>query len=307
MIKNHHLITMPVAPVPDPAMSGWALRLLYASGWRIGPRVPESVQRVIIAAGGRAAVARGGRYLDQYRENLRYATGREPDHELLRAGMASYLRNLIEVFALPGWSRAKIIGRVSTSGEGELRRAVAEGGAVVALPHSGNWDLAGAWACLTSMPVTTVAEQLDAPEFSAFTRFRESLGMEVISHRDPAALPKLITAVRAGRVVSLVADRDLLGSGVPVLWNGHPVTMPAGAAVVARRAGVGLFPLVCRYTATGLWLDIGPRIEHRPGRAGLVAMVQEQADYFAQKVRLAPQDWHLMQPFFQPSSGRVGR
>jgi KDO2-lipid IV(A) lauroyltransferase len=258
---------------------------------------------MIIQVGSRVAVLRGGVHLDQYRVNLRYAIGAEPSRELLRAGMASYLRNLIEVFALPGWSRGKIIGRVSTTGEGELRRAVAEGGAVVALSHSGNWDLAGAWACLTGMPVSTVAEQLDAPEFAAFTAFREGLGMEVISHRDPAALPKLITSVRAGRVVCLVADRDLVGSGVPVRWNGHPVTMPAGPAVVARRAGVALFPLVCRYTADGLRLDIGPRIAHRPGRDGLVAMVQDLADYFAEHVRRAPQDWHLMQPFFQlPSS-----
>ena len=39
-----------------------------------------------------------------------------------------------------------------------MRAAYASTGAVIALPHSGNWDLAGAYAELTGMPVTTVAE-----------------------------------------------------------------------------------------------------------------------------------------------------
>lgn len=296
----------PDDPAASPAPTRWALRLLYGVGWRIGPRVPASAQRLIIEVGARVAVARGGRYLEQFRRNLHFATGRQPDDRLLLDGMRSYLRNLVEVFALPGWSPAQIVGRVRTTGEAELRRAAAAGGAVVALPHSGNWDLAGAWACVTGMPVSTVAEQLAGPEFAAFTAFRERLGMQVISHRDPAALPALITAVRSGRLACLVADRDLLGSGVPAQWNGHPVRMPGGPAVVARRTGTPLFPLVCRYTADGLQLDIGAPIEHRPGRAGLLAMVQDQADYFAEHIRRAPQDWHLMQPFYSDDPAFAG-
>ena len=38
-------------------------------------------------------------------------------------------------------------------------------GAVIALPHSGNWDLAGAWAVHSGMPVTTVAERLADADF----------------------------------------------------------------------------------------------------------------------------------------------
>jgi KDO2-lipid IV(A) lauroyltransferase len=79
--------------------------------------------------------------------------------------------------------------------------------------------------------------------------------------------------------------------------------MPAGPALVARRTGAALFPLVCRFTPDGLHLDIGPRIAHRPGRDGLVAMIQDVADYFADRIRTAPQDWHMMQPFFDPPDG----
>ncbi len=47
--------------------------------------------------------------------------------DVLHAANASYLRNLLEMFALPGWTRARIIARVSTTGEEVLRRTSANG------------------------------------------------------------------------------------------------------------------------------------------------------------------------------------
>ena len=45
-------------------------------------------------------------------------------------------------------------------------------------------------------------------------------------------------------------------------------------------------------------------IEHRPGREGLAAMTQDLADQFVTGIRRYPQDWHMMQPFFDlPARG----
>jgi KDO2-lipid IV(A) lauroyltransferase len=232
------------------------------------------------------------------RANLSAATGTTASPALVRAGLASYLRNFYEVLALPGWPPSRVLDVVSTTGEETLREAFATRGAVVALPHSANWDLAGAWACRTGMPVTTVAEQLGDPEFRAFVAFRESLGMAVLSHTDPATLPALIEAARRRRLVCLVADRDLAGTGVPVSWAGHRITMPGGPALVARRSGAALIPAVCSYTATGMHISFGAAIEERPGRTGLAAMTQDVADFFAAEIARHPEDWHMMQPFF---------
>ena len=106
---------------------------------------------------------------------------------------------------------------------------------------------------------------------------------------------------RAGRLVCLIADRDLVGSGLDVHWGAHRVRFPAGPALVARRSGAALIPAVCRYDAHEpgvMWIDFGPEIAPSPGRAGLVAMTQQVADFFAARIAEAPQDWHLLQPFF---------
>ena len=96
--------------------------------------------------------------------------------------MRSYLRYWCEVFRLPKMSRPRSSPGSFVTGDQLLRDAVAAGnGVILALPHMGNWDHAGAWLAGTGVPFTTVAERLK-PEslFERFVEFRESLGMEVV-------------------------------------------------------------------------------------------------------------------------------
>jgi KDO2-lipid IV(A) lauroyltransferase len=276
------------------------LRSVYRFGWRSAARLPQPVVSGVITLASAAATRRNGLHVQTLRRNLTAALGSPADGTLLRAALASYLRNFYEVLALPAWSRAEVVERVTTVGEETLRAAFAGRGAVVALPHSGNWDLAGAWACYTGMPVTTVAEQLGEAEYAAFVSFREGLGMRVLSHQDPATLPTLIRAVADHRLVCLVADRDLPGSGVPVTWRDQQVTMPGGPALVARRSGAALVPAVCAFTPRGMRITFGEVVAERPGRAGLQAMTQDVATFFADQIARQPEDWHMMQPFFPP-------
>jgi lauroyl/myristoyl acyltransferase len=275
-----------------------AVRRIYRVGWRIAGKLPRPLVTVIISVASRRAARHNGTHVRTLRNNLTAATGEPASNDLVQAALASYLRNIYEMLALPSWPARKVINQVEVVGELELRSMVAARGAVVALPHSGNWDLAGAWACLTRLPVTTVAEELGGGDFEAFVGFRELLGMEVLSHRDPAAVAELVGAIRRGRVVCLLADRDLEGRGVPVRWRGQRVTMPAGPAMVARRSGAALVPAICQYTPTGMRIVLGAAVKHRSGRDGLIAMTQEVADFFAARIAAKPEDWHLMQPFF---------
>jgi phosphatidylinositol dimannoside acyltransferase len=275
-----------------------ALRRLFRLGWRTAHRIPAPIVSAALAVAPRLAVRFPGGNVETLRRNLALTTGRPVDDRLLRAAVRSHLRNVYEMLALPGWGAEQVLRRIETVNEPQMRAAYASTGAVVVLPHSGNWDLAGAYAQLTAMPVTTVAEALPGPDFAAFVAFRERLGMQVLSHRDPAVIGELLGAVRAGRLVCLLGDRDLAGSGLPVRWAGQPVTMPAGPALVARRSGAALIPIVCQYTPRGMRILFSDPIAHRPGRDGLVAMTQDVADFFVDTLARQPEDWHMMQRFF---------
>ncbi len=288
----------PVAASAPPHWRDRLLRGIYNFGWRVAARLPRRLVALIISASSRVALRHDGIYVRTLRRNLALATGAAVNSDLMRAALKSYLRNFYEVLALPAWSETEIRRRVSAINEPVVRDAHAGPGVVVALPHSGNWDLAGAWACVTGMPVTTVAEQLADADYAAFVAFREGLGLEVVSHRDPGALSALTGAIHRRRVVCLLADRDLSGNGVPVSWRGQHITMPAGPAIVARRTGAALVPAVCQFTDDGMAIIIGQPIRPRRGRDGLAAMMQDVADFFAETIARQPEDWHMMQPFF---------
>ncbi len=279
------------------------VRAAYRFGWRHGGRLPEPVVRVVGALAARVVVARDGVHVQRLRTNLSVLSGRPADTTLLRAGIASYVRTFWEVLALPRWSPTEVVSRVRLVNEPVVRDAFPTG-AVIALPHSGNWDLAGAWACLTGMPVTSVAEQLASREYAAFLAFREGLGMEILSHRDPGLVDTLVAAVGRGRLVCLMADRNFTGRGVEVDLAGRRVTMPAGPAEVARRSGAVLIPTVAHYGGEPLRrgapmrLVLGPAIPPQAGDDGLVAMVQACADFFTAVLCDRAEDWHLLQPFF---------
>lgn len=283
-------------------------RQIFALVGKLAPRLPDPVMLALSRIGGAVVGSLPTTHVMRYRANVGTTLALPPRRQgvrlappaLARAGIASWVRNYLEVLALGGWPRERILRRVQTNHDGEqvVRGALADTGAVVALPHLGNWDLAGAWACLTQMPVTTVAERLGEAEFAAYTRIREHLGLQVLAHDDPAAVPELIAAARAHRLICLMADRDLVGSGVEVDWAGERIRVPAGPAMVARRSGATLFAAATHYTDQGMVIWFSDPIETQPGRDGLVAMMQQVCDFFIEQIRLYPQDWHLMQPFF---------
>jgi phosphatidylinositol dimannoside acyltransferase len=208
---------------------------------------------------------------------------------------------------VPTWPPDRIVNAVVTRGESALRRAVAEGkGAVVALPHMANWDHAGAWACLTGMPVSTVAERL-RPEslFRRFVGYRERLGMQVLPLTGGVSpVTALRRALHDGRVVCLLADRNFARTGVPVTLLGEPAVLPAGPAVLARMAGAPLFAVSLSYDGPLLHLDIGEPIPLHGGAEGVQRMMQEVADHFSAGIRQHPTDWHMLQRVFAADVAR---
>jgi lauroyl/myristoyl acyltransferase len=215
--------------------------------------------------------------------------------------MRSYFRYWHEVFRLPSWSQSRIVDSVVTTGEESLRTGFAEGrGAIIALPHMANWDHAGAWACLTGMPVSTVAERLRPDSlFNRFVRYREELGMQVIAltgSGNPTA--ELRTSLRQGRLICLLADRNLTGQGVEVDLLHESARLPGGPAALSRMTGAPMVALTLSYRGPLMQLDFSPPIAPRPGRAGLLAMTQDVADWFTAGMQATPTDWHMLQPIF---------
>ena len=275
----------------------------YAAGWGLVRGMPDPLARGIAVAGARYAARDGGP--EQLRKNLARVIGATPadvPEWLMRASLASYARYWREAFRLPTMDHVALARRLDAVFVGaEKFDAALQGGrgAVMALPHSGNWDMAGVWLAQHYGTFTTVAERLK-PEslYRRFIEYRESLGFEVLPLTGGIRPPMEVLAerLRENRFVCLMADRDLTRAGVQVNLFGEPTRLPAGPAKLAIETGSPLHPAHIHYEGEDCVVRIDDALDTTSGDVG--AVTQALADRFAVNIAAHPQDWHMLQPLW---------
>ena len=285
-------------------MGGSASDWAYAAGWMAVRAMPEFAARTAFETGARYAARHGGP--DQLRKNLARVIGVPPadvPDGLMRASLASYGRYWREAFRLPSMDHAALARRLHDSVRGidNLEKALAAGrGVVLALPHSGNWDMAGVWLAQTFGTFTTVAERLE-PEslYRRFIAYRERLGFEVLplSGGERPPFEVLCERLRDNRAVCLMAERDLTRTGVEVDLFGEATRLPAGPAKLAIATGAALLPVHCWFEdhdVQGWGISIHPALDCGSGDVRVIT--QAMADRFAENIAAHPADWHMLQP-----------
>ena len=278
-------------------VSAWG----YFAAWRILRWLPENFVYARVNAVADYLVKRNGKSVARLRSNLARTqpniTALDLDL-LVYSGMRSALRYWCDTFRFPDWSRERILGTVTFNDESILMDAVAAGnGAIVTLPHCGNYDHAAAYFCARGAKIVTVAEHLKPEKlFKKFMQYRSDFGMESLP-LDGRVIPTLMQRIRTGCVIALAADRDLSKSGIDVNFFGGPARMPAGPALLAIRTGAPLISAYVSYTPTGIHIDFTPMQIPTEGTETerVAALVQKSADLFAEGIAKYPQDWHMMQ------------
>ena len=313
-------------------VAGRAADLGYALGWRLVGALPAPVAAGGFRMGADLAARRGGPGVRQLRLNLARVLasresndGAEPAHcagvdldEVVAEAVRSYARYWREAFRLPRMDATAVHDSVESVVQGvrHLDDALEAGkGVVIALTHSGNWDVAGLWLVEAlrrrGRPATfaTVAERLrPASLYDRFVDYRRSLGFEVLpADAGARTVATLAARLRAGGVVCLVADRDLSGAGVEVDFFGARARMPGGPAQLARHTGAALLPVAGWFTEDGWGLRFRPPPVTPAEAAGTeVAMVTQMlADAFASGIAEHPADWHMLQPIWTADRARV--
>jgi KDO2-lipid IV(A) lauroyltransferase len=281
-----------------------AMDAAFTAGWTIVRKMPERAARLAFAALADHTWQRHGSGVRQLEKNLCRVLGKDAvDDEvriLAKRVMRSYFRYWLEVFRLPEYDRERILGRMRVTGEEEIFTNLDSGrGVILALPHMGNYEHAGAWLVHRGHPFTTVAERL-RPEslFDRFVEFREGLGMEVLAHRGASAYGRMAQRLRAGRPVCLVVDRDLTDSGVDVEFFGATARMPAVSAALAIQTGAALIPVTLWYEGE-YWAarvhDEIPVPDEGGRQEKIQAMTQRLANVFEAGIAAHPEDWHMLQ------------
>ena len=273
----------------------------YFAGWRIVRWLPEkSAYRFFSFVADRAS-AKNGKTFQRLESNLKRVVPGLSDLELrtlAEAGMRSYLRYWCDTFRSPDWDTTRIQSTVTVNDAELLLEPVrSKRGVVVALPHAGNWDHAGSYFCSQGIPLVTVVERLKPEKlFRKFLAYREAIGMEALP-LDGRVMGTLASRLREGKLVALVADRDLSRSGIDVKFFDGIARMPAGPALLAIRTGADLVTAYVSYTDVGIHIDFR-KVQIVDGEIEserVAKTVQLCADNFASGIAEHPEDWHMLQ------------
>jgi KDO2-lipid IV(A) lauroyltransferase len=296
----------------------------FGVGWGLVCRLPESVARALFNFGadvawrreGPGVRVREGNLVRVLRTDSAFSdTDNDTENEfgaelrsLSRAVMRSYARYYLETFRLQTIPDARIQAGMHVNMENvdlTLQHMKNGRGVIYALPHMGDFEQAGLWVNRAGAgSFTTVAERLK-PEsvFQKFLEFRQALGMEVLpTTGGPHPFGVMAQRLRAGKLICIVADRDLSDTGVEVDFFGEKALFPAGPAALAVQTGAALMPVACWFVGDDEWaahvFDEIPMPAEGTRKEKAAAMTQALAAVFEQAIREHPEDWHMLQKVF---------
>jgi KDO2-lipid IV(A) lauroyltransferase len=276
--------------------------LLYLFAWKVIGVLPEKSAYKLANLVSDQIFKKNGKGVKRLRSNYKRVLPNISEialDELTKDGMRSYLRYWFDTFRLNKWSKSRIIETTFVVRENLLRDPIeTKKGCIIALPHAGNWDHAAAYFCSTGIPLTAVVEKLK-PEaiFKKFLAYRQSIGIEAISHREKT-IPILIERLNQGKLIALVADRDMSRNGIEVNFLGGIAKMPAGPAILAIKTGSPLVTAYIRYLNKGIELTFDETIKlpvTGSEEEQIKIVTQSMADNFAKRIKDSPVDWHMLQ------------
>jgi KDO2-lipid IV(A) lauroyltransferase len=276
--------------------------LLYLFAWKVIGVLPEKSAYKLANLISDRVYSKNGKGVKRLRSNYRRVMPNISERQLdefTKDGMRSYLRYWFDTFRLNKWSKSRIIETTFVVRENLLRDPIAtKQGCIIALPHAGNWDHAAAYFCSTGITLTAVVEKLK-PEaiFQKFLAYRQSIGIEAISHKEKT-IPILMERLNQGKLIALVADRDMSRNGIEVNFLGGIAKMPAGPAILALKTGAPLVTAYIRYLEKGIEITFDETIKLPvlgSEEEQIKIVTQSMADNFAKRIKDSPVDWHMLQ------------
>ncbi|MFA5039306.1 MAG: lysophospholipid acyltransferase family protein [Candidatus Omnitrophota bacterium] len=150
---------------------------------------------------------------------------------------------MIEFFRIKYLTKEDIGRRIFIRGIGHIQAGLERGkGVIVVTAHLGNWELGGVCMALLNYPFVAVALPHRHPRVNAFfNRQRERIGVTVVPSVG-VALRKIFASLKDNKIVALLGDRVLSGTGQMMDFLGSRKLIPKGPAVLAVKTGAAIVP-----------------------------------------------------------------
>ena len=178
-------------------------------------------------------------------QNLQIAFGDEMSADeraqICRESFQQIGKTAIEFLRFPKLTFENIWKEVTVEGKEHLISALNQGkGAIVFLPHFGNWELlALVYGALIPDRAKAIAFPLKNRHLNALvSQYREHLSLKLITRRQ--AVRETLRALKGGYAIGFFADQNAGREGVFVDFFGKPASAVRGPATLALKTGAPL-------------------------------------------------------------------
>lgn len=285
---------------------GWLVLRVAA---RLLPAVVLEPLATVIAGAALLVWPRGRRAMLRNYRRVLPGVSRWAHLRLAWRALANYLRYLVAFARFGDESPARVALLVDDRGNIErLKRYLEQGrGAVLALPHLGNWDVGATALSRAGIPLMVVGERFgdERVDREVFGR-RAKFGLEVVTLG--SAMPSIARRLKGGGVVALLVDRPLRAGGVTVDVFGHRTRIPEGAARLALLTGAKVIPVASPMLSGGrvrIDADFGVECPSAGSETERVeALSQAMMRAIERFIRAYPDQWYMFREFWPETGAR---
>jgi Kdo2-lipid IVA lauroyltransferase/acyltransferase len=215
--------------------------------------------------------------------------------ELVRRVFANLGRTLLETARLGRYRPERIGDLVAGAGGEHLRRAHERGkGAVLAVAHYGNWELAGSWGLSLGYQIDYLTGIQHNPLVDdLIQRARGQLGVGLIPYR--GGLRGVLKALKNNHFVAFACDQHAPRNAIVIEFLGRKAAVAIGPAQFAIRADSPILPFGFRRERYDRHIITAGEPVYPPHsgdeKADIRQMTLAYSRFFEQQIRAYPDQW----------------
>ena len=215
----------------------------------------------------------------------------------------NYAKYWIEVLWLTKTNfNKKILDNVNIVNEDYIKK-IKKNGAIFALPHIGNWEMAIPVGNHINLDLLAVAEPLNNQYvLSWFKELRQDLGCEIIiAGKGQNTFDKIIQKLEEGKHVCLLSERSINRTGVGTEFFSNLSAFPKGPVALALKTQLPIVPTAFlkidgKYTLIFEKPFYVPLFENES--TSIQQGLKTLAKAFEKLISLEPNQWHTIQPIW---------
>ncbi len=232
-------------------------------------------------------------------ENIKIITGKENKKLVLQTFINFSLdfADLLKIYCLNS-EKIKKLPKIIRGTE-YIENALKNGKGIIFVDaHLGNWEVGGCFLGAMGYPVVAVVEPLkDKRYYKLLNKLRTKTGMGIIE-LNLSVGRNILKNLKQGKLVVLLGDRDLTGTGIEVEFFGKKARLPKGPAQFALKTGA---PIITGYfVRKGLHyiVEAEPPINYIPTgdkEKDIRNLTEILAKRLENKIKEYPTQWYVFQ------------